>query len=113
MSSLSIFIHIALYNFIHHLSSNSKPFCKTYKSLVSTTGHGDETSIKCDQNLNYPILISCGFSTKDTSETEFAGSYISDNICIARNAEGGSGVYAWARCCNFRQPVSCTATTDT
>eukprot|EP01084_Bolivina_argentea_P139559 245504_1 len=116
MRTLSMFIWIILYNIIQHVSSNKKPVCRSFKSDISSQDKDATTKplICSEKNSNFPTLVSCGFQTKDSTEGQFGGSYILGDQCIARNAENGAGVFAWARCCKFENDqVSCAAINGT
>lgn len=54
--------------------------------------------------------IHSGFSTDSPNDATAPGSYIINSTCYARNEVSNSGVYAFARCCNFNQ-LSTTCTT--
>eukprot|EP01084_Bolivina_argentea_P069716 126797_1 len=76
--------------------------CITLQSNVSGTHDDDTTAISC--TLEYPLLISCGFSTYSPTESSLDGGYIENSIppkCIAQNAIHGHGVFSHARCCKL------------
>eukprot|EP01084_Bolivina_argentea_P291758 501468_1 len=92
---------------VYMVSRNTAIKCTTVQSHLSTV-RSERATASCQGYTNFPTLVSCGFSTKDPTEEEFEGSYIENNICKARNAVDGAGVYAWARCCKFEDnDVSC------
>ena len=79
--------------------------CVDVKSLASGTGDDDKAYSMCPNT--HPTMVSCGGATVQSNDLEFDGGGINIDQdytiprCIAQNALGGGGVYAYARCCNF------------
>lgn len=91
---------LAILNAIYLVSSNLNIDCTTIEGDNSGNDDGDLSIVTC--TTNYPTMVSCGFRTKDSTEKDFEGSWIdtssSTHKCVARNANAGAGVYAYARC---------------
>ena len=89
--------------------------CISLKSDISGEGANDEVSQGCT-NSNYSTLVSCGFSTYRPEDYVSNGGYMAKvnnvSLCHARNYENTEGVYAHARCCDFRHlgDVECIGT---
>lgn len=81
--------------------------CITIKSKVSNTDPGDIAIQLCP--WTHPTLASCGYETVNADDEGSSGFSIQLNFCVAHNSQIGNGVYALARCCNFRQNISCNA----
>lgn len=83
--------------------------CYTYNSNLTETTSDAKASIACP--AEHPTLVSCGCITTgggDPREENSDGCYIDNSIlnggiprCVAQNGNGGSGIRASARCCNF------------
>eukprot|EP01084_Bolivina_argentea_P291848 501649_1 len=84
--------------------------CISRTSSYSDVGGGETITIGC--TATYPILVSCGMQTRVANSTKYIGVYHSNTIssngaigeCIAEDAtslQGGSGISAIARCCQF------------
>merc|ERR1712130_1019419 len=74
--------------------------CKTIKSSISGILDNDVASVSCPVDTK---LVSCGGSTANATDSDFDGAYMSrGGTCYATNARGGNGVYAYARCCDFK-----------
>eukprot|EP01084_Bolivina_argentea_P066535 121285_1 len=87
-------------------------YCITIKSIKSQTFDDARTYSTCPSYA--PTMVSCGGKTADSTSYRFDGTYIDSTIiptrCYANNAgaltdeSGSGGVYAYARCCNFKPP---------
>ena len=110
---MSSFVHILSFFYgITHVFGSTEIDCITVRSVKSSSGQGALATSRC--TTNYPTMVSCGFETFDDTDADFGGSYIDDSNsndvkCIAINQYLGSGVYSFARCCNFTQDISCVA----
>ena len=103
---------LTLHNIIPIVIGNAEIDCISVKSQYHAAAYdGTITDASCPNT--HPTLVSCGYETLKSSETKFEGGWIdrssSTAKCNARNANGGDGVWAHARCCNFQQSVSCAS----
>ena len=80
--------------------------CKSLQSdSYSGENPGDTASVECWSS--YPTMISCGWRTNlpYPDAYNYNGAWIERqngvDVCIAENGDGGYGVYARARCCDF------------
>ena len=77
--------------------------CITVRSDKSLTKDDARTYAACPSS--HSTLVSCGATTVNSAASSFDGASISTTAiparCYAQNAQRGSGVYAYARCCNF------------
>eukprot|EP01084_Bolivina_argentea_P318852 553060_1 len=79
--------------------------CYDMQSVVSHTDGGKSITLACPAPSH---IVACGFKTQYSAETNVDGAYLNDwsysmPRCVARNAFGGNGVYATARCCTLPQ----------
>ena len=99
MTPWPLLFHVLLNN-LYLVSRNINIDCTTVEGDNSGSGDGDLSTVTC--TTNYPTMVSCGFRTKDSTDKDFEGSWMdtsgSTHECVARNANSGAGVYAYARC---------------
>ena len=96
--------------------SSSNFNCASIQSSISGTNDGDLASATC--NSKYSTMVSCGWRSNPQypSIYQYEGAYVDTingvDTCIAQNGNGGQGVYARARCCDFRHlgDVDCITT---
>ena len=88
--------------------------CENLASSKSGTDDDDETWVECSSE--YPTMVSCGFAPYDATVSNIDGSWMEKvngvNRCYAKNGQGGNGVMARARCCDFTHlgDVDCVTT---
>lgn len=92
----------SIYSVLVHKPAFANFPCISRKSSLSEAVDGAVASVGCEE-LSNSTLVSCGFSPSDDDDSRTGGSYVDEQVttCFARNAPGGSGVYAHARCCEF------------
>ena len=94
--------------------------CKSHKSSRSGKSNDDTITQGCTDS-DYPTLVSCGFESADKDNARIDGGYMTttsggENVCEAKNGQrswiNGPGIYAHARCCDFRHlgDVECEGT---
>ena len=89
--------------------------CIALTSSISGSDDDDTTYVEC--NDNYPTMTSCGYRADPDNEhrDNYDGGYMTKvngvNRCYAQNGNGGTGIYAKARCCDFTHlgDVECVA----
>ena len=83
---------------------------------MSGTSDGDQVYVSC--STSYPTMVSCGWkaNTADGDNDAYEGAWIETvngvKRCYAQNGNGGAGLYARARCCDFTHlgDVDCVST---
>ena len=75
--------------------------CISHRSGESG-GSDDDTTTRGCTDPNYPTLVSCGFESDVLTDSDIDGGWMESDLCYARNGAGGRGIYAHARCCDFR-----------
>eukprot|EP01083_Nonionella_stella_P028956 79830_1 len=101
MTKLILVLTFVLHSCPYEVFSNVN--CITVSSIKSRTIDDATTYSTCP--WSHSTLVSCGGVTYNALSEAFDGTYIDGDVypprCYAENANGGGGVYAYARCCDF------------
>nr|XP_002741904.2 PREDICTED: uncharacterized protein LOC100369743 [Saccoglossus kowalevskii] len=86
----------------------SPPECRTVISDLSGTDDDARTEVQCESG---EVMTGCNIYLPGSGHGTMDGAYFDQDgngntICVAQNGQGGTGVYAHARCCIWHK-MSC------